>query len=79
MTSLATGWIDTLILIMCAVWACGRWLPAFFPEKTFALVELTLPQYSPRRGFDTSQGNNMSMFGNHLLPRAGDRSFIVEM
>jgi hypothetical protein len=79
MTPLATGWFDTLILILGAVLASGWIRPGVFPELASAFVKPVQPRNFRQLDFDTLNRNNKTRFDNHLLPRAGVRSFTSGM
>jgi hypothetical protein len=76
MIPLATGWFDTLMMILGVVLASGWIRPGIFPALAFTYVKPVRPRDFRRQDFDTLNRNNKTMFDNHLLPRAGDRSFI---
>ena len=79
MIPLATGWIDTLIMILCAVLAHGWMRAGFLPAIAFTYDKAVLPGDARRQSLDTYFRDHKTVFDNHQLPRAGVRSFTSGM
>lgn len=79
MIPLATGWFETLILILGVVVTSGWVRPGVLPDYVPAFVKPVRPRAFRRQDVDTNHRNNKTRFDSHLLPLAGDRSFTSGM